>query len=419
MKILMINKFLHPNGGSETYIFKLGQKLTELGHEVQYFGMDHPDRIVGNHAESYTASMDFHTGKLQKLLYPFRIIYSLEARRKLKIVLEDFQPDAIHLNNFNFQLTPSILYGINAYQRKSRKNVVLVYTPHDSQLVCPNHLLRIPSSGELCKRCIDGKAGYCTKYRCIHNSLVKSLLGTIEAYTYRIWKAYRFIDRVICPSYFVEDVLSHNPMLAGKTVVMHNFIDVGGNDKNRAGQKEGARKASQEKLELPDDYVLYFGRYSEEKGIDMLLEACGNLSHIPFVFAGGGPMEKEVDGVPNVKNMGFLSGQALEDAIRKARFVVFPSQCYENCPFSVMEALAYGTPVIGTGIGGTPELVKDGENGELFPEGDVKEMENRIGALWDNKERCRQYAENCQKCVFDSLEEYCGKLIKIYKGKRC
>ncbi len=419
MKILMINKFLYPNGGSETYIFKLGKKLTESGHEVQYFGMDHPNRIVGNHAESYTAPMDFHTGKLLKLLYPFRIIYSLEARRKLKAVLEDFQPDAVHLNNFNFQLTPSILYEIKAYKKKSGKKTVLVYTPHDSQLVCPNHLLRIPSSGELCKRCIDGKAGYCTKYRCIHNSLAKSLLGTIEAYTYHVWKAYRLIDRIICPSCFMENVLSHNPVLAGKTVVMHNFIDVGENDKDGTGQKEGLQKESREKSGFPEDYVLYFGRYSEEKGIDMLLEACKKLPHISFVFAGGGPLEKEVDRVSNVKNMGFLSGQDLKAVVQKARFVIFPSQCYENCPFSVMEALAYGTPVIGTGIGGTPELVKDGENGELFPAGDVKEMENRIGVLWDNKERCRQYAENCQNCTFDSLEEYCGKLIKIYKGKRC
>ncbi|MBR1531654.1 MAG: glycosyltransferase family 1 protein, partial [Eubacterium sp.] len=62
MKILMVNKFLHPNGGSETYIFKLGEQLTKLGHEVQYFGMEHEGRCVGNAAEQYTEDMDFHGG---------------------------------------------------------------------------------------------------------------------------------------------------------------------------------------------------------------------------------------------------------------------------------------------------------------------------------------------------------------------
>ena len=60
MKILMVNKFLHPNGGSETYIFKLGEALVKLGHEVQYFGMEHEGRCVGNRANAYTSDMDFH-----------------------------------------------------------------------------------------------------------------------------------------------------------------------------------------------------------------------------------------------------------------------------------------------------------------------------------------------------------------------
>ena len=117
MKILIVNKFLYPNGGSETYIFEIGKQLQKMGHEVQYFGMEHEGRVVGNHAESYTSNMDFHTGKLAKLLYPFKIIYSSEARKKIRQVLKDFKPDVIHLNNFNFQLTPSIILEI---QKKVR-----------------------------------------------------------------------------------------------------------------------------------------------------------------------------------------------------------------------------------------------------------------------------------------------------------
>ena len=152
MKILMVNKFLYPNGGSETYIFKIGKQLEKTGHEVQYFGMEHPDRVVGNRAGSYTSSMDFHTGKLQKLIYPFKIIYSLEARRKIRKVLEDFCPDIVHLNNFNYQLTPSILYEIRRFDKKTRKKTGILYTAHDYQWICPNHRMQIPETGELCRR---------------------------------------------------------------------------------------------------------------------------------------------------------------------------------------------------------------------------------------------------------------------------
>ena len=98
MKILMINKFLYPNGGSETYMFKLGDYLAGIGHQVQYFGMEHEGRYVGNRVNAYTTYMDYHGGyKLAKMTYPLKTIYSIEARQKIRLVLEDFQPDVCHL----------------------------------------------------------------------------------------------------------------------------------------------------------------------------------------------------------------------------------------------------------------------------------------------------------------------------------
>ena len=91
MKILIVNKFLHPNGGSETYIFKLGEALIKNGHEVQYFGMEHEGRCVGNSVNAYTSDMDFHGGNpLKKLTYSFKTIYSTEARKKIRLVLDHY-----------------------------------------------------------------------------------------------------------------------------------------------------------------------------------------------------------------------------------------------------------------------------------------------------------------------------------------
>ena len=170
MRILIVNKFLYPNGGSETYIFKIGQQLQKMGHEVQYFGMEHENRIVGNRVESYTRNMNLKDMKLNKILYPFQIIYSSEARKKIRLVLDDFQPDVVHLNNFNFQLTPSILYEIRKYEKQTGRHVRILYTAHDSQLVCPNHLMQNPITGQRCTKCMEQNAWCCVQGKCIHGS---------------------------------------------------------------------------------------------------------------------------------------------------------------------------------------------------------------------------------------------------------
>ena len=287
MKVLMVNKFLYPNGGSETYIFKLGEQLQKEGHEVQYFGMEHEGRIVGNHAESYTSNMDFHTGNLQKLLYPFRIIYSREAKKKITVVLRDFQPDVVHLNNINFQLTPSVIYAVRNYEKKSGRKIKIVFTAHDYQWVCPNHMMRIPSTGEICFACRDGNFMQCTKNRCIHDSKVKSLIGTIEAKLYDRCKTYGMVDAIICPSEFMKKQLDTNPVLAEKTIMLHNFIDAPADRMSDKSQDEiVAGKQSKDN----QDYVVYFGRFSEEKGTRTLLESCNSLPKITLIFEGKDPL---------------------------------------------------------------------------------------------------------------------------------
>lgn len=400
MKILLINKFLYPNGGSETYIFRVGEELVKLGCEVQYFGMEHEGRIVGNRVESYTSDMDFHGKGAGKLLYPFRIIYSTEARRKLRPVLEDFRPDVVHLNNFNFQLTPSILYEVGRFEKKQGKKVRLIYTAHDYQLVCPNHLLLRPLEYERCEKCLRGSTLPCIRGKCIHGSLIKSILGSVEGWLYRRLHTYRKLDRIICPSRFMAEKLSCFSDLSDRLVVMHNFAD----RPSGIGQKKGG-------------YVLYFGRYCREKGVASLLAACRSLPEIPFVFAGSGPLEREVEAVGNIANKGFLSGEELAGTISGAAFTVFPSEWYENCPFSVMESQICGTPVLASDLGGTGELIDCGVSGEMFQAGDGKALAERIKKLWLDKEQCEKYAQGCMQVQkrFDSAEEYCRKLLEVYR----
>ena len=400
MKILMINKFLHPNGGSETYIFRLGDSLTARGHEVQYFGMEHEGRCVGNRVNAYTSDMDFHGGsKLAKLTYPIKTIYSSEARRKLRLVLEDFQPDVCHLNNFNYQLTPSILLEIAKWKKEGHPCRV-VYTAHDLQLVCPNHMCNNPNTGENCEKCLGGHFENCALGRCIHGSLAKSAIGTLEAMLWNGCGVYKNIDVMICCSEFLKRKMDSNPLFAGKTLALHNFVD----------------KAEKQETEK-QNYVLYFGRFSREKGIDTLIQVCKELPEIPFAFAGTGPLEEELAGVPNIQNVGFQRGQALEMLIRQARFSLCPSEVYENCPFSVMESQLYGTPVLGADIGGIPELIEEGKTGELFESGNAAQLKEKIKMLWENRDLTARYSENCAHIRFDDVDTYTEKLLKLYRGE--
>lgn len=398
MKILMINKFLHPNGGSETYIFKLGAYLQSIGHEVQYFGMEHEGRIVGNRVNAYTSDMDFHDATLlQKLTYSVKTIYSREARKKIRLVLDDFQPDVCHLNNFNYQLTPSIILEIRKWEKQTGHKCKILYTAHDYQLVCPNHMCNNPNTHENCEKCLSGNFMHCTKGRCIHGSLAKSAIGTMEA-TFWKWKGvYEQIDTIICCSHFMKSKLDTNPVLAKKTVAMHNFIDP-------VEQKDVQKK----------DYVLYFGRYSQEKGIATLVQAAKELAEIPFIFAGSGPLEYMLEGVPNIKNVGFQRGEALETLIREARFTVYPSEWYENCPFSVMESQMYGTPVLGANIGGIPELIRVGETGELFESGNILLLKNKIHMLWNCVKDSEKYCGINNVNLFDTVIKYFEKMTCYY-----
>ena len=393
MRILMINKFLYPNGGSETYMFKLGKFLKSKGHEVQFFGMEHENRCVGNNVDAYTSNIDFHDKfTILKLLYPLKTIYSRESRVKIRKVLDDFKPDVCHLNNFNYQLTPSIILEI----KKWNKNCKIVYTAHDGQLVCPNHLMRNPITHKNCEKCLNGNFFNCVKNKCIHCSRGKSLIGTIEALFWNLKGTYKYIDRIICCSDFIKTKLDSNPVFREKTIVLHNFID-----------------SVPWEMTPKKDYILYFGRFSEEKGVDLLLDVCSELPELKFKFAGDGPLEGKVNSVKNVENLGFLSGKDLERVIREAKFSICPSSCMENCPFSVMESQMYGTPVLGANISGIPELIQIGSTGELFESENKQDLKRKI--IYMNESKIENYVNNCKNIRFDTIQIYYERLRKIYE----
>ena len=384
MKILMVNKFLYPRGGSESYMLKLGDELKSQGHEVEYFGMYDEKNTVGNSENSYTTNMDFHSTGIQRFLYPFKIIYSFEAYKKIGQVLDSFKPDIVHMNNINFQLTPSIIYAVK------KRNIPLVQTVHDYQMICPNHLLYSFNETKPCDRCINHSKLNCLKHSCIHNSKVKSLLGVIEAKLYSFLKTYKKVDLYVCPSNFLENkLLSASNIYNGKTFTIHNFIE---------------RKFTPNKLENNNPYIVFVGRLSAEKGVKLLSETAKLLPKINFVVAGTGPDDDCLKNIPNINLLGFVSGQDLADLMANAKLLIAPSVCYENCPLSILEAHSMGVPVVTMNSGGMAELVCIGKTGGLC-------FEPTPTCLAETLEKCLE--DNQYQILKTNCEEISSKIMGV------
>lgn len=397
MKILMVNKFLYRHGGSESYILTLGKYLQSLGHSVEYFGMYHSDMCVGNSAGQYTQYMDFHNASaINKIKYSFQTIYSKQARKKIKIVLEDFKPDIVHLNNINFQITPSVIYEIKKH------NIPIVQTVHDVQIACPNHRMYNEQKEQVCSKCINGNYINCIKDKCVHASALKSMTAAVESYYYHKRDTYNLIDKYICPGKFIAGVITESGVKPDKICVLRNYCDI----RENLLPKDKSKK-----------YVIYFGRLSVEKGISTLINVCRRLSDIQFIFAGTGPLEPLCREVENIQAVGFKSGDELNTLVRNALFSVTPSQWYENCPMTIMESLSLGTPVLCSNSGGSPELIDDGVTGKIFKAGDERDLEEKIRFLYTNEKLLDEMEKNCiEESKKHTIDKYCDALTAVYNS---
>lgn len=301
------------------------------------------------------------------------------------------------MNNINFQLTPSIIYAIK------KRNIPLVQTVHDYQMICPNHLLYSFNEVKPCERCINGSKMNCLKYSCIHDSKIKSLLGVIEAKLYTMLKTYKKVDLYVCPSKFLENkLLSASDVYAGKTFAIHNFIE---------------KKSVPQRLESEKPYIAFASRLSKEKGVELLAQAAKLLPNYSFAVAGNGPDDECLKNIPNVTMKGFLSGDELNSFVANARVMILPSVWYENCPLNILETHSFGVPVITMNSGGMAELVEDGKTGVLVNEPTAEAIAAAIKKCFEDDAFYATLQQNCEKMRERIIEvgDYCDALTEKYQ----
>lgn len=398
MKILLVNKFHYLKGGSEKYYFELGDLLKKHGHQIAFFSMKSDKNLKTKEKEYFVDEIDLNTGSKLKAL---DVIYSKENKIRMLQAIDEFKPDIIHLNNFQRQLSESIVEAAN------EKNIPIVFTAHDVQAVCPA-ITMLDNNKQICELCKNGKYFNCIKKRCVKNSMLKSILAAAEGKFYRVKKVYnKKIDWIITPSEFYKQKMIEDGIEEKHITAIHNFIELDKYD-----------------LETQDDgYGLYIGRLSKEKGILNLIEAFSNIKDRRLYIAGDGPERERIESIIKEKNLkdritllGYINQEEVKEYLRKARFVVVPSIWYENCPYSVMETLAIGKPVIGANIAGIPELVKDKVNGLLYKYDSISDLEVKMKRLYENPELAKQYGENAKKIAIDNYgkEKYYNQVIDIY-----
>lgn len=397
MRVLLVNKFLYPKGGAETYTLALGEMLKKNGHQVQFFGLRNQKNTVGNNVNALVEDMDFSKGVIANLKAPFRIIYNSNARKQIRKVLDDFKPDVVHLNNIEYHLTPSIILEISKWKKDTNNKCKVIYTAHDYQLVCPSHGM-FDTQLKPCELCLDGKYYHCFNTKCLKDSRAKSFLGMLDSYFWASSKVYDGVDHIICCSNFLKKKLDTQDRFKNKTIAINNFKDI--------KPVENIEKKG---------YVLQFGHLSKDKGTETILEVAKRMPNTKFIFIGYGSSVDKMKEIKNVEYLGFKTGEELNRLIAEASVSICASEMYENCPFSVIESISYGTPVVGTTMGGIPELIDEGNTGELYEAGNVDELYEKINKIISDKLTLHRYEENCLKYKFETSETYYKKMMELYK----
>ena len=422
MRILLVNKFHYRKGGAETYYLTVGSELERMGHEVAYFSMRHPDNLPCRWDKYFVTQREYNNVKnpLKAARDGMALIYSPEAKRNFQALCEEFRPDVVHLNNVHRQITLSILDA--PYLRENK--VPVFYTAHDYVTVCPGYLM-LDGDGRVCDACLeDGHYRHCIERRCVKGSRAKSALAAMEASFNRAHKSNQWIDKVIAPSRFMRSKLIEGGWSEGKVVFLQNFAEDAILDR--------AANAGADATDRENPYLLFFGRLSVEKGVDTLLRAFdAALPSLPqnmrLVVVGDGPdfadfkaLASSLGCASRIEFVGYQTGGALQAYVERASLAIASSRWRENMPYSIVEAFAAGTPVVGTDIGGIPELVDEGKTGFICDPGDVQSMADAISrgvsAFLEQpvyarlQQDCRSYVmENC------SREKFMSDLVNLYK----
>jgi glycosyltransferase involved in cell wall biosynthesis len=364
-QLLSINNYYYRRGGSEAVFLEHNRLFEEAGWTVIPFAMQDAKNLPTPWAQYFPGAVELAGSQpfTDKVAAAAKLVYSLEAARRIRQLLRTTRPTIAHAHNIYHHLSPSVLVELH------RQQIPSVLTLHDLKIACPAY--KMFTNGNVCERCRGGALRNVVIQRCIKGSTFMSALIWLESTVHRMMDIYqKNVTQFIVPSRFFLSKMHSWGFDTSRFTYIPNFVHIDSQESHTTA--------------VGDTFV-YLGRLVPEKGVATLIRAAARAG-VKLVIAGTGPDEASLQELAaqcggDIRFAGHVSGSELRQTIASARAVVVPSEWYENAPMSLMEAYAVGRPVIGARIGGIPELIREGETGFLFESGDVESLADALARV--------------------------------------
>lgn len=387
MRILIIHNDYQQPGGETVAVNAQIALLRQRGHRVATYRRDNREIAL--------------YGIGRKIAFPIYALWSKRTFNEVRALVQRERPDLAHVHNVFPLISPAV------YRALKSQGVPIAQTVHNFRFLCPNGLFY--THGQICERCKLGNTFHAARLRCYRQSYILSSLYALSIGLHRRWGTFGMIDCFIALTEFAAGKLLESGLTTqDKIFVLGNFL-------HDPLPETGS-------FEKREPYVVYLGRLSPEKGVQILLEAVDGLPNLKVKVAGDGPQAAALwemtrkRGLHHVELLGQVTGEAKWQLLRGARAAIIPSISYENFPFAVLESLVVGTPVVASNLGSLPYIVQDGQNGLLFRPGDAQDLQEKLAWLVAHPEE----ALDMGCCARQMVEEewkgdaHYGRLMGIY-----
>lgn len=378
MRVMQVHNRYRLRGGEDAVVDATHALLQERGVAASLFTRDSGEM----------------NGLVEKAKSVVTSVRSAETAHSLAIELQSFRPDVVHVHNV-FPLVSPVVFKVCA-----DLGIPTVMTVHNYRLSCPIGVHF--THGAVCTRCAGGREYHCALQNC-RGSRAESLAYALRGFATRLTGGFtRHTNAFIAISAFLKDKLVASGLPNDKVHVVYNM----------ASAPESATDASQ------GGYALFCGRLSEEKGLDVLLEAARRAPDVPVRIAGDGELRATLEKTapPNVAFLGLQDRSALAALYAGARFAIVPSTWWETFGLVAVEAMGHGLPVIAAGSGALPEIVLDGKTGIVVPPGDAPALANAMQALWGAPDHCAAYgaAGRARALAQFNRDNYFQGIMNVY-----
>jgi glycosyltransferase involved in cell wall biosynthesis len=384
MKILLLHNSYQQRGGEDTVFEQEKRLLSSRGHTV----------LTYLRSNNEIAKLS----PLQKISILRRAVWAEDSRDDVLQLLEAERPDIAHVHNTFTMISPSV------YSAFQEAGVPVVQTLHNYRLLCPAAFFF--RDGAICEECVEHSLLRGTIWGCYHDSRLHTAAVSLTLKVHRLRSTWMMVDSFIALSRFARNKFIESGLPAQRVKIKPNFVDPDPKERTETGE-----------------YALFVGRLSPEKGLMTMIDAWRRLHYpVPLRVVGDGPMRAQLEveaaklSHSNIKFEGAIPREKVFEAIKRARFLILPSEWYECFPMTLVEAFACGTPCIASALGCLEEIVEHGRNGLLFEPRNAQDLADKVEQAWSDLESTRQMGREGRKSYESTYtaEQNYVRLMDIY-----